>query len=73
MTRETERNIVERLEQALTRISQGDSRGALWMLVDATGLLAQHYPTAIGVEIPTGRGFRIVSEAPSGSTVTRIR
>jgi len=39
-----------------------DEEMAVWRLVDAVGILSTYYPEAIGVAMPTGRGFKIIRE-----------
>ena len=41
---------------------------ALWRLIDAAGLLSTHYPGAIGVIVPTGRGFQLTARIPPSPT-----
>ena len=50
------------VEAALAELYAGnlDTERAMWRLVDAAGMLSEHYPEAVGVGEITGRGYRIV-------------
>ena len=56
---ETRAEVIHLCRQAIGLIGTEDEEGAVWRLADALGELAEHYPTAIGKECPTGRGYQI--------------
>ncbi|MFA4972127.1 MAG: hypothetical protein WC683_05910 [bacterium] len=49
------------LQAAVDSIDVGDTESAVWRTVDAAGLLAKHYPDAVGVAERTGRGYQITA------------
>jgi len=56
--------IAKSLLDEIKNIDEDRIESAIWRVVDAAGLLSRckglDYAETIGVEIPTGRGFRIL-------------